>query len=290
VERENDMTAKPTISSTEALRRALAVRIPGGLTHELSDEPVLGPRGGLRGYERAEGAFRPADRAVTAAVCGRDHCSGKVEHGHSFFFERGFRGKRAKSSSTGPTFRDTVRVRAVISAATSAASTQRAWPDVRDPLAEAIREAMPAAREAARKDRAEDREYRAVEAAMNHPTLRSLAKLAGEKYQASRFFLAQAQDTPPEVLARLACDADGEVRSATARNPSTPPKALARLAEDECVRHAVAANPHTPAVVLAKLAEDEDDHVRMLAARNPSTPPEVLARLAGERRAAQLQM
>jgi hypothetical protein len=62
-------------------------------------------------------------------------------------------------------------------------------------------------------------------------------------------WLACNQNTPPEILSRLAQDTDANVRWYAARNPNTPPE------------------------VLLRLAQDTDEDVRWYAARNPNTPP-----------------
>jgi leucine rich repeat (LRR) protein len=83
--------------------------------------------------------------------------------------------------------------------------------------------------------------------------------------------VARDARTPPEVLARLAEDAEVEVRGGVARNPSTPPEVLARLAQ--VVRSAprvVAGNPSAPPEVLARLAQDAEARVRQVMVWNAS--------------------
>ena len=85
--------------------------------------------------------------------------------------------------------------------------------------------------------------------------------------------LAQ-NSTDPEVLVRLANDADEDVRWHVAENLNTPTDVLAQLAndEDEWVRKYVAGNPNTPPDVIKQLFKDEDVQVSQMALYNPSYP------------------
>jgi len=96
---------------------------------------------------------------------------------------------------------------------------------------------------------------------------------------------SRENNTPPKVFVILANDEDERVRSAVARNPNTPPKVLANLAkdQDETVRSALALNRNTPPEVFTILAKDKDRGVRDSVARNSDTPPEVLAILAKDK-------
>ena len=74
-----------------------------------------------------------------------------------------------------------------------------------------------------------------------------------------RLAAAENQNSRPEVLERLAADADSEVRTQVALNPNCPPDVLARLAvdPDENVRTEVACHPRTPIWVVERLAEHD---------------------------------
>jgi len=64
----------------------------------------------------------------------------------------------------------------------------------------------------------------------------------------------------PDVLNKLACDKDEDVRWDVARNPNTPKQTLNTLSKDknEYVRWDVARNPATPAQTLNTLSKDKD--------------------------------
>ena len=93
-----------TITRTEVVERLLEVITPGGVDDSLSDQIVLGPRGGMRGWESAgAGAVRPGEYWVTRAVCGQNHCSTTIRHGHSHWWDRGPHGRGARKLATRPT-------------------------------------------------------------------------------------------------------------------------------------------------------------------------------------------
>lgn len=108
----SDETGNRT-SATKALEQALEELLPVS-DADLDDERICGPRGGMRGWRRAEGAWRPGVVLLTRAVCDRDHCNENIEHGHSYFWEHGEPGHYGSTTFTGPTFRDTVEVRATL--------------------------------------------------------------------------------------------------------------------------------------------------------------------------------
>ncbi len=88
-----------TITRTEVVERLLEVITPGGVDDSLSDQIVLGPRGGMRGWESAgAGAVRPGEYWVTRAVCGQNHCSTTIRHGHTYWWDKGGPGRYAGGS------------------------------------------------------------------------------------------------------------------------------------------------------------------------------------------------
>ena len=112
-----------------------------------------------------------------------------------------------------------------------------------------------------------------------------LEKLAEDKDELVRFYLAGNTNTPISLLEKLAQDEDEDVRSCVAGNTNTPVSLLEKLVEDEdeIVRSDVAGNANTPAPVLEKLAEDEDENVRFYLAGNANTPVSVLEKLAKDK-------
>ena len=112
-----------------------------------------------------------------------------------------------------------------------------------------------------------------------------LEKLAEDKDELVRFYLAGNTNTPISLLEKLAQDEDEDVRSCVAGNTNTPVSLLEKLVEDEdeIVRSDVAGNANTPAPVLEKLAEDEDEKVRFYLAGNVNTPVSVLEKLAKDK-------
>ena len=81
----------------------------------------------------------------------------------------------------------------------------------------------------------------------------------------------------PETLARLATDADAEVRRCVAENELTPLETLVELAGDQnaWVRRQVALNERTPAKTLLELAKDKDSGVVSVLIYNKKCPNEV---------------
>ena len=93
--------------------------------------------------------------------------------------------------------------------------------------------------------------------------------------------IANYENTPPEILAKMWDDEDDEVRKNVSYNPNTPPYILAKMWEDKDdeVRNGVARNRNTPPDTLAKMWEDKYYFVRRNVAGNPNTPPEILAKI-----------
>jgi len=60
--------------------------------------------------------------------------------------------------------------------------------------------------------------------------LRNLAGAEGARYDDLRQYIAEHENTPPDVLAVLADDPSGPVRTAVARNPNTPLETHKKLA------------------------------------------------------------
>ncbi|MBI5164659.1 MAG: NACHT domain-containing protein, partial [Magnetospirillum sp.] len=117
------------------------------------------------------------------------------------------------------------------------------------------------------------------------PGLHTAVTAALEREHRLCFAMAADAATPPDILAKLAEDHSGYVRSSVVQNPTTPPDILIKLAEDPNfgVRKSVAGNPATPPDVLVKLAEDQEKWVRGGVAKNLATPPDILAKLAEDR-------
>lgn len=93
------------MSQTEIVRELLAEAIPGGHDELLDDKGIFGPRDGLRGFERAEGAKQAGGSVVTMAVCSRrGECSKRIHHGHAFYYDRGFAGRASGVERKPPTF------------------------------------------------------------------------------------------------------------------------------------------------------------------------------------------
>jgi len=101
-----------------------------------------------------------------------------------------------------------------------------------------------------------------------------------------RWLVAASPRTPPDVLARLAGNADATTRIAVAANPRTPVALLARFARTEddagptlfALRRAVAGNPSAPLPTLEHLASDPT--LLPFAAANPSLPEYLLEALS----------
>ena len=113
----------------------------------------------------------------------------------------------------------------------------------------------------------------------------TLARLAKDKDEDVRFFVADNENTPPETLAKLAKDENTNVRYNVAGNSHTPSEILVELSKDKksFVHQAVAYNPNTPPETLTELAKDKDKDVRSYIARNLNTPSEILVELSKDR-------
>ncbi|BAU13096.1 leucine rich repeat variant [Leptolyngbya sp. NIES-3755] len=119
----------------------------------------------------------------------------------------------------------------------------------------------------------------------------------------ARFTLAQAETTPPEVLAKLAIDTHAKIRRAVALNPSTPIKSLLRLGkefpneiienpifflllledpESQFVRLSLARSTTTDEAKLIQLFEENDPDIRCAIAQNPNAPLSLLVRFVQE--------
>lgn len=246
--------AKP--SQTSILVQLLAAAVPGAHDETLDDVAIYGPRGGMHGYERAPGAERLGDPAVSRAT---NAAAAHVRHGRSFYDKRGPRGMRSGTQDTGPTFAvgDLPAIRACAWAA------QVRQPEVLTLLATG------------------DTQAAAAKAAETHA-----AMLAAAALQAKNRAAASNPSTPSEVLANLAEDDDEVVRVGVAYNPTTSPEVLLRLAGDAdwSVRLAVVRNPRTPPEAYTILASGDDQHVLEALATNEAVATEI--RMAAQLRAA----
>jgi len=97
-----------------------------------------------------------------------------------------------------------------------------------------------------------------------------------------RWGLAVNPRTPPDILERLARDADDVTTRHLAGNPGTPLPILGRLARSgsALARAAVARNPSIDAALMTRLAGDSEDDVRFALALNRAATRDVLERLA----------
>jgi len=101
-----------------------------------------------------------------------------------------------------------------------------------------------------------------------------------------RWGVAGNSNTSRKALARLAKNADTDIRIAVAENTNTSPEVLKWLVKDAFadVRTAVAGNRNTPPAVLAVLAKDKYKHVRAAVACNRNTPSGALVWLIGDKK------
>jgi hypothetical protein len=98
------------------------------------------------------------------------------------------------------------------------------------------------------------------------------------------YISAGSEDTPVDVLNKLATDDDARVRARVAENSKTPFWTIARLMNDghKDVRISVATNPNLPKIFQLQLANDPHDDVRYALAEDHSAPLEVLQILASD--------
>jgi len=98
------------------------------------------------------------------------------------------------------------------------------------------------------------------------------------------FKFAALENTPINILEKLAKDSKNTVREAVAGNHSTPSTTLTLLAKDReiFVRRNVASNPNTSREVLAELAKDDATLVIAALVENPNAPKDLLDKLASD--------
>ena len=111
-----------------------------------------------------------------------------------------------------------------------------------------------------------------------------LASLGGHPHAGVRHQVAIRTDQP-ELLARLASDADDYVRQVALSNSMCPSETLAQAAAEQPDGHivaAVAGNPNTPADVLTSLGGHASAWVRSGVARNPNCPAPLVEQLAND--------
>ncbi len=106
--------------------------------------------------------------------------------------------------------------------------------------------------------------------------------------------LAEADDTPADILEELSRDSDRTIRTLVASNPNTSMETLVNLGRsfaeeittnpifsllilehpgDNFIRHCLARNLTTSTELLSNLAADSDYLVTYYVAENPNTPP-----------------
>ncbi|MGF1488494.1 MAG: hypothetical protein ACFBSE_15520 [Prochloraceae cyanobacterium] len=101
-------------------------------------------------------------------------------------------------------------------------------------------------------------------------------------YSSLRYFTASNENSPREILEKLANDPEIHIKEAVARNKNTPIYILEKLANEaeEWIKESLAENKNTPVDILNRLAEDPSDLVRKQVATNKNTPASILKKLA----------
>ncbi len=101
-------------------------------------------------------------------------------------------------------------------------------------------------------------------------------------YSSLRYYAANNENSPKEILEELANDPGIHIRATVARNKNTPIYILEELANEaeEWIKESLAENENTPVDILNRLAEDPSDLVRKKVATNKNTPASILKKLA----------
>ncbi|WP_144864546.1 HEAT repeat domain-containing protein, partial [Hyella patelloides] len=105
-------------------------------------------------------------------------------------------------------------------------------------------------------------------------------------YREYKICVAYNQQSPNNILEKLALDNDKEVRLLVAKNKNSSTKILELLAtdKDNLIRQTIAENSYTPAHILSQLAIDENNLVRQTIAENPHTPAHILSQFANQKK------
>ena len=105
-----------------------------------------------------------------------------------------------------------------------------------------------------------------------------------EADEETRIKFASLENTPPEILAKLANDESYDVCDSAIRNPNMPVKFIEEILEDEYADEeqlrSVADSLFTPVKIIEKLAKNDSWYVRYGVAENPRTPIEILKKFA----------
>lgn len=103
-----------------------------------------------------------------------------------------------------------------------------------------------------------------------------LERLAQEANLEARLQVAEALDTPSEILALLLGDLEPAVRMAAACHPACAAEMIQRVEQQQ----ASAADWQTEPPILAQLSQSQWPWIRLTVAQNPTTPAHALAQLA----------
>ena len=112
-----------------------------------------------------------------------------------------------------------------------------------------------------------------------------LKKLAEHKFSNIRKLVASNENTPPEILDELSNDENYLVRASVAKNENTSSEILNKLSKDKgvLVKIAVAGNKNTSQKILAELAKDKEIVIRRTVALNENISPEILNELSNDK-------
>ncbi|NEO84251.1 MAG: hypothetical protein F6J87_08355 [Spirulina sp. SIO3F2] len=103
-----------------------------------------------------------------------------------------------------------------------------------------------------------------------------LERLAQEANLEARLQVAEALDTPGEILALLLGDLEPAVRMAAACHPACAAEMIQQVEQ----QHQLAANWQAEPPILAQLSQSQWPWIRLTVAQNPTTPAHALAQLA----------
>ncbi|MGH9549483.1 MAG: hypothetical protein ACRD3W_08910, partial [Terriglobales bacterium] len=104
----------------------------------------------------------------------------------------------------------------------------------------------------------EETHIRLVLSGNPHTSAIALARLADDANQQVRCRVAEHVNVPVDILAKLANDFSSDVRVSVSENPKLPASILETLARDSCddVRLGLAHNPHLCELILKELTND----------------------------------
>jgi len=99
-----------------------------------------------------------------------------------------------------------------------------------------------------------------------------------------KHLVASSEETPPEILTKLADDDDKNIVMAVLSNKSCPNDIIEKLADsnEDSIRNAISFKENLPLEIILKFTNDDNPYIRSKAAMRTSVPPEVLTKMSND--------